>query len=113
MVKEKVSKRPSYNARVEYWAVQPEVESRLTAGHRIRPIYEELFNAGRLTMSYTSFCAYVRGRGQRKELKKQPLPVAPLKPALERPKNQVELGSKFVHSRTADLEELGPPLKPP
>jgi hypothetical protein len=55
-----------YQARMEYRAVQPEVEEKLGAGYSKILIYEELVAAGKLTVSYSAFCDYVRGGGARK-----------------------------------------------
>ena len=60
------SKKPlQYTARVEYRAVQAEVERMLEQGHRAKAIFEEMSRNGRITISYSTFCAYVRGSGQR------------------------------------------------
>ncbi len=60
------SKKPlQYTARVEYRAVQAEVERMLEQGHRAKAIFEEMSRNGKLTISYSTFCAYVRGGGQR------------------------------------------------
>lgn len=105
----------TYTGRVEYRAVQAEVESRLAAGHRALPIYRELTGAGRLTISYSTFCAYVRGQGERKPGQKKlrqmkqtqrPDPRPALRPAAGDSKRQ-----DFSHERMADLNELGPPVK--
>lgn len=104
-----------YSGRVEYRAVQAEVESKLAAGHRALPIYRELAGAGRLTISYSTFCAYVRGQGERKPGQKKlrqmkqtlrPDPRPALRPVAESSKRQ-----DFSHERMADLDELGPPAK--
>ena len=52
-------------ARIEYRACQKEVEEKAAAGYSNIMIYEELAAAGRLTISYSAFCDYVRGEGQR------------------------------------------------
>jgi len=64
MTEERTS-RP-YQARVEYRAVQPEVEQKIAAGYSKVLIYEDLVSAGKLTISYSAFCDYVRGDGSRK-----------------------------------------------
>jgi len=56
--------RASY-ARIEYLAVRSLVEEKRAEGYSIKLIYEELFGAGRVTMGYTSFCDYLRGKGER------------------------------------------------
>ena len=67
------NKRPSF-ARVQYRAVQPLVEQKLAEGYSIRLIYEELTGSGSLTMGYTSFCDYIRGKGVRQHGRKKPDP---------------------------------------
>lgn len=103
-----------YSARVEYYAVQEEVEKKLAAGHRILPIYEELAAAGRLTISYSSFCAYVRGKGQRVNgRKKAPAEKPPFRPQPANPAMKVIERGGFHHDPNVDLDELvGPGLKP-
>lgn len=97
--------KKNYTGRVEYRAVQKEVEDKLTAGHRVRPIYEELRQAGRISISYSTFCAYVRGRGERRPGREKSRPAWP-KPTLGPPERR-----GFHHEKMADLEELGPPRK--
>jgi hypothetical protein len=64
-MKENKNQRPSF-ARIEFRAVQALVEQRLAEGYSIKLIFEELAEAGRLTMGYTSFCDYIRGGGVRR-----------------------------------------------
>jgi hypothetical protein len=64
-MKTETNKRHSF-ARIEYRSVQPFVEQRLAEGYSIRLIFEELAETGRLTMGYTSFCDYIRGKGSRR-----------------------------------------------
>ena len=59
------SKKRHGRARVEYRAVQQEVTEKLAAGYSNIMIYEELAASGRLTVSYSAFCDYVRGEGNR------------------------------------------------
>jgi hypothetical protein len=105
-----------YSARVEYYAVREEVEKKLAAGHRVRPIYEELAAAGRLTISYSSFCAYVRGQGQRANGRKTAptgKPSSPGRPQAVKPAMKVIDRGGFHHDPNVDLDELvGPGLKP-
>lgn len=56
--------------RVEYRAVQAEVEEQLTEGYSMNFVYRSLANTGRLSMSYASFCDYVRGGGMRTQRRK-------------------------------------------
>jgi hypothetical protein len=75
-MKTETNKRLSF-ARIEYRAVQTLVEQKLAEGYSIRLIFEELTEAGRLTMTYTSLCDYIRGKGSRQH--------GALKKALKRP----------------------------
>lgn len=51
--------------RAEYRVIQDEVEKKLDEGYSKRMVYDQLVAAGRLVMSYSSFCDYARGRGER------------------------------------------------
>ena len=55
----------SGQARIEYRAVQQEVNEKLAAGYSKIMIFEELAASGKLTVSYSAFCDYVRGSGVR------------------------------------------------
>lgn len=72
-MKNTTSKRRCF-ARIEYRAVQQEIEARLEQGYSLSIIYDELCKAGRLTMAYTTFCDYVRGGGVRVHGKKKEAP---------------------------------------
>ena len=61
----KRKQRAKYDGRVEYIAIQPEVELMLEQGHSCKAIFEEMSRKGRITISYGTFCDYVRGGGQR------------------------------------------------
>ncbi len=63
-----------YQARIEYRAVQAVVEEKLKAGYSKIKIYEELVAVGKLSISYSAFCDYVRGGGTRKHGQKKKLP---------------------------------------
>ena len=81
----KPSGRASY-ARIEYRSVQATVEQKLAEGYSIKLIYEELTGAGLVTMGYTSFCDYIRGKGERrhstkKDVHKRSQTQVPNKPA--------------------------------
>jgi len=41
-----------YTGRIQYRAVQPEVEALLTAGYRLKHIHQKLIEAGELSISY-------------------------------------------------------------
>ena len=59
------SRKRHGQARIEFRACRKEVEEKLAAGYSSIMIYEELAAAGRLTVSYSAFCDYVRGEGRR------------------------------------------------
>lgn len=58
-------KHKPYSARIEYYAVRDMVEDKLHTGYPFTHIYQELLKAGRITMSYSAFCDYARGKGKR------------------------------------------------
>ena len=64
-------RRRSGQARIEFRAVREVVKAKLAAGYSQIMIYEELTATGRLTVSYSAFCDYVRGEGQRLHHRRQ------------------------------------------
>lgn len=60
-------------AKVEYLASKELIENRLKAGYTVRMIYEELTEGGKLSISYSAFCDYVRGGGVRQHGRKKKL----------------------------------------
>jgi hypothetical protein len=63
-------------AQVEYRKVQEDVEGKLTEGFSLRIVYEDLTTVGRLEIGYSTFCDYVRGKGER--LHSRPKKKAPI-----------------------------------
>lgn len=49
------------SAKVEFIAVQPELQRLLTAGHSKKMAFEKLCEADRISMSYTRFCELCKG----------------------------------------------------
>lgn len=96
MFEKKPNKRPFY-ARIEYRTVKSLVEQKLAEGYSKQLIYEELKGDGRVTMSYTSFCDYIRGNGDLQHGKKST------------PSNQKmnQASSKTV-SAPAPVRKIGP-----
>ena len=110
------NKRARYDARVEYRAVQPEVEQMLDQGHSIKAVYEKMSKGGQVTVSYTTFCEYVRGSGRRPRKgerlgKNQKRPTIPQRQP-PRPRSGPTAGrndaadSPFVFDKDIDLSEL-------
>ena len=102
-------KKPSprqYNARVEYRAVRKEVEEKIAEGYRAKQIHLALVKAGRLTISYTSFCDYLRGNGDRRHGGKKNPPPAEVRKSPPKPDSTATKSSTFVHDRKVDLSEL-------
>lgn len=66
----KIDNRLSY-ARIQYRAVQQKVESMVEQGYSLKLVFEELSEDGSVSMSYTTFCDYVRGKGVRKHGRKK------------------------------------------
>ena len=64
-------RRRSGQARIEFRAVQEVVKEKLAVGYSQIMIYEELTAAGHLSVSYSAFCDYVRGDGQRLHRRRQ------------------------------------------
>jgi hypothetical protein len=99
-------KKP-YEARVEYRAVQTEAETLLAAGHSIHAVYEQLTAAGRLTLCYSAFCDYVRGKGERRHKNRGQTPQAKPRPSQAAgSKTDSEKPSPFIHDRNVDLSKL-------
>lgn len=85
------------SAKVEFIAVQPELQRLLTAGHSKKMSFEKLSEAGRISMSYTRFCELCKGN------KENRLEGAPERaPALQ--------SSKHPESKTASLPAQRPPV---
>ncbi len=119
------------DSRAKFRLVQQEVEAKLAAGHRIRHIYNELLESGRISMSYSTFTDYIRGKGERlhsskkrKPLAALPGPQAQLVPVpqsqsmqpVPSPQSQpiiarAEKVPAFYHEKVADLDALGPPKR--
>lgn len=107
-------KRRPYYARMEYRAVQPEVEAMRERGCSVKMIYEELTKSGRLTISYKSFCDYVCGGGQRVYGKKKTAPKQSLNPgraaatksqSAQQKSDRPENSSVYIREKTP-LEDL-------
>ena len=60
------SLKTSRPAKVEYLAVKDQVEALLTKGYTVKDVYNHMREAGRIHVSYSAFCDYVRGQGQRR-----------------------------------------------
>jgi hypothetical protein len=65
-------KRPG-QARIEFRACRKEVEEKVAAGYSNIMIYEELTATGKLTVSYSAFCDYIRGNGARLHNRRKPI----------------------------------------
>ena len=100
------SKKRHGQARIEYRACQKEVEEKVAAGYSNIMIYEELAAAGRLTTSYSAFCDYARGEGQRIHSRRR-------RGTQDRPQNNrsgiwkpAEKSEPFSIDRSKTLEDL-------
>lgn len=71
------NRRRPYSGRMEYRAVQSDVEAMRERGCSVKMIYEELVESGRLTIAYTTFCSYVCGGGELVHGKKKAAPKPP------------------------------------
>lgn len=118
MVQRTRKKRKTYDARVEFRAVQAEVTRLMAEGYRIKAIFDRLSGEGRLTVCYTTFCDYIRGGGERIRNKaqtwsqpsnqtvqpqrassKSPRPGTPLVARLEK-------NAPFSHDKDVDIKDL-------
>lgn len=64
-------------ARVEFFAVEEEVERLLAAGYNFVLAYEALVEAGKITMSYRTFYGHVREKNQHSNGKELPASSPP------------------------------------
>ncbi len=84
-------------ARVEYYACREEVESLLAQGYTARAIYEFLKGQDRYTCSYSAFCDYIRGQGERKHSKNKPKAL----PTLPAPSQAQQGGSRIIKQKAS------------
>lgn len=100
----------SGTARVEYYACREEVESLLVQGYTARTIYEFLKEQNRFTCSYSAFCDYIRGQGDRKhsQTKGKTLPTltAPSQPQRTGPRFVKKEADRFISPSEHKLEEM-------
>lgn len=108
MMPGKIDKR-LYYARIQYRAVQRKVEAMLEQGYSLKLIFEELSESGSLSMSYTTFCDYVRGKGVRKHGRKKTVGQAGSKnhsaQAAVKPPAKIDKSTPFSVEKTR-LEDL-------
>ncbi|MCD7984445.1 MAG: TraK family protein [Desulfovibrio sp.] len=64
-------------AKVEFIAVQPELQRLLAAGHSKKMVFEKLRESARITMSYTRFCELSKGKKKPPEDTRQSGPATP------------------------------------
>jgi len=112
----KRKQRKTYDARVEFLAVQADVAKMMAEGHRIKAVFERLTMDGRITVSYTTFCDYVRGGGNRLRRadqrrgqtasatvqSAQPSVSAPPRTVVARPEKK----EPFFHDKDVDIKDL-------
>lgn len=108
--------RKTYDARVEFLAVQEDVAKLLAEGHRIKAVFERLSQDGRLTVCYTTFCDYIRGGGRRLRRKDQKRSqpdfsaAQPPQPTVNAPRRTVvarpEKTEPFFHDKDVDIKDL-------
>ena len=104
-------KRVAYTARVEYLAVKAEVDRMLDQGHRVKAIFEEMIRNGRITISYSTFCEYVRGggrrpqKGERRSQNNNRL-GRPQRPPARPGSKTNSLSGPFVYDKDVDISEL-------
>lgn len=104
--------RAKYTARVEYLAIKAAVDQMLDQGHTVKAVFEEMTRTGRITISYTSFCDYVRGGGRRprkgeRHSKTTKRPIAPQRPPARLQNNRsVAPDGPFIYDKDIDISEL-------
>lgn len=116
MVQRVRKKRKTYDARVEFRAVQDEVVRLMAEGYRIKAIFDRLSGEGRLTVCYTTFCDYIRGGGERirkkapawNQLANQSVqsPRSPVKATRAPVVARLEKNAPFSHDKDVDIKDL-------
>ena len=104
-------KRAAYTARVEYLAIKAEVDKMIAQGHRVKAIFEEMIRNGRITISYSTFCEYVRGGGRRSQKgehrsQNNIRPSRPQRPLTRPGSKPHSLSAPFVYDKDVDISEL-------
>jgi len=100
------SRKRHGQARIEFRACKKEVEEKMAAGFSNIMIYEELAAAGRLTVSYSAFCDYVRGEGQRLHSRRRKSASGPLRKSGNNPLKSAAIPGPFFIDRSKTIEEL-------
>lgn len=102
-------RKPKYMARVEYRQHQERIEKRLAEGYSQKLVYDELTRDGLLSMSYSAFCDYVRGGGQRLHSRPKKgrgkLPTA-RSSAAPTATAKPDKSDHFFHDKDVDLKDL-------
>lgn len=107
-------RRKPYSGKMEYRAVQSDVEAMRKSGCSVKMIYDEMAKAGRLTIAYSTFCSYVCGggelvHGRKKAVPKQPLnpgrPASVQSPVARKKYERPEDSSVYIREKTP-LEDL-------
>ena len=116
MVQRTRKRRKTYDARVEFLAVQGEVTRLMAEGYRIKAIFDRLSGEGRITICYTTFCDYIRGGGERIRKKAQTWsqpgnqaaqpPRSPAKPSRTPVVARLEKNAPFSHDKDVDIKDL-------
>ena len=116
MVVPKRKQRKTYDARVEFLAVQMDVAKMMIEGHRIKAIFERMSKDGRITVSYTTFCDYVRGGGNRLRRADQRrnqaalatarLPQSPVNAPRRTVVARPDKKEPFSHDKDVDIKDL-------
>ena len=96
----------SGQARVEYRAVQQEVSEKLAAGYSKIVIFEELTASGKLTVSYSAFCDYIRGEGKRNHSRRRKSFGSISRNGGRNPFKSAAKSEPFFIDRSKTIEEL-------
>lgn len=76
------------SAKVEFIAVQLELQRLLTAGHSKKMTFEKLSEAGRISMSYTRFCELCKGNKENRPTGTSEMAPAPALESAKRSENK-------------------------
>ena len=116
MVQRTRKQRKTYDARVEFRAVQAEVAKLMAEGYRIKAIFDRLSGERRITVCYTTFCDYIRGGGERIRKKAQTWsqPASPAAQPSRSPAKsskapvvaRLEKNAPFSHDKDVDIKDL-------
>ena len=96
-------------AKVEFIAVQPELQRLLTAGYSRKMAFEKLGQSGRITMSYTRFCELSKGKKKPSEDTQQSGPAPAPESSKSTEDNAASLPAKQPSGAASSDKTASPP----